>query len=267
MNHYPSQISRFVTILSDYALGDPFDNLTNNFAKPGFLKSRITMLYKNKNSNWTLGKYLAVLPLVGLVVLLTAARERDAEVIDGTPRLTHNTETRAAGFEDLRDVRITKPNQIPRGFDKSVAMYDTLPDQAVSDVNEKAMEDRLSKEKPQGKATEFQNYRMPDFDFKNATDRGLPTHSPNEGTFQNGSTNMNLSLRLTSPGHIEREQFMIIPIDTVPPATFMNYSLHKMNSGTAPGTFRNYSLPVVNDEPLPATFRNYSPPKRFYPKN
>jgi TonB family protein len=67
---------RYAGFLLSYALGAPVATLTNHFFTSSLLKDRIKMLYKNRDSRWSLGKYLVALPLIGLVLMLTAARER-----------------------------------------------------------------------------------------------------------------------------------------------------------------------------------------------
>jgi TonB family protein len=73
---------QYAEFLVAYALRAPVATLTNHFFNSSLLKSRITMLYKNRNSKWALGRYAIVLPLVGLVLMLTAARERVADVLE-----------------------------------------------------------------------------------------------------------------------------------------------------------------------------------------
>ncbi len=67
----------YAEFLVAYALGAPVAVLTNHFFNTSLLKSRITMLYKNKNSNWSLGKYAAVALLIGFVSLVVASCERE----------------------------------------------------------------------------------------------------------------------------------------------------------------------------------------------
>ncbi|GHB68691.1 M56 family metallopeptidase [Persicitalea jodogahamensis] len=78
------QRDRYADFLLSYALKKPSNALTNNFLNASNLKNRIKMLYKNRNSKWALGKYLAVAPLIGLVLILTAARERVVDVIENS---------------------------------------------------------------------------------------------------------------------------------------------------------------------------------------
>ncbi len=68
---------RYAEFLVSYALGAPNTVLTNQFFNQSFLKNRIVMLYKNKNSNWSLGKYAAVALMIGFTALTVASCERD----------------------------------------------------------------------------------------------------------------------------------------------------------------------------------------------
>jgi TonB family protein len=68
---------RYAEFLISYTLGTPTNVLTNQFFNAKLLKSRITMLYKNKNSKWSLGKYAAVALLIGFASLMVASCERE----------------------------------------------------------------------------------------------------------------------------------------------------------------------------------------------
>jgi TonB family protein len=70
----PDHYARFLVA---YALNTPVAALTNHFFNSSLLKSRITMLYKNKNSNWSLGKYAIVALFIGFVSLVVASCERE----------------------------------------------------------------------------------------------------------------------------------------------------------------------------------------------
>ncbi|TLU98182.1 M56 family metallopeptidase [Dyadobacter luticola] len=67
---------RYANFLVSYALNVPQRILTNHFYNSSLLKSRIQMIYKNRTSNWLLGKYVLVLPITCLMIFMTAARER-----------------------------------------------------------------------------------------------------------------------------------------------------------------------------------------------
>ena len=69
-----TQRDRYAQFLVAYALGAPLHSLGHPFYNGSTLKHRIAMLYKNRTSPWALSRYLLVLPLVALVVVLTAAR-------------------------------------------------------------------------------------------------------------------------------------------------------------------------------------------------
>lgn len=72
----------YANFLVSYALSAPVVSLTNHFFNASMLKSRIVMIYKNRNSQWVLGKYFLVFPLIGLILMLTAARERLLNAVD-----------------------------------------------------------------------------------------------------------------------------------------------------------------------------------------
>ncbi len=65
---------RYANFLVSYALHSPVKALTNHFFNRSLLKSRIQMIYKNRTSQWLLGKYLMIIPVLVIVVSLTAAR-------------------------------------------------------------------------------------------------------------------------------------------------------------------------------------------------
>ena len=87
---------RYAEFLVSYALNAPQTVLTNQFFNNSFLKNRIVMLYKNKNSNWSLGKYAAVALFIGFTALTVASCERDVvpsaangeEVVKGNINVT-----------------------------------------------------------------------------------------------------------------------------------------------------------------------------------
>jgi TonB family protein len=78
----PPNRDHYANFLVSYALSAPIASLTNHFFNSSMLKKRIIMIYKNRNSDWVLGKYLLILPLIGLVVMLTGARERLLNAIE-----------------------------------------------------------------------------------------------------------------------------------------------------------------------------------------
>jgi TonB family protein len=78
---------RYASFLVEYAFQTSVPDLTNQFFTSSFVKNRITMLYKNKNSKWALGKYLTIVPLIGLVLMLTAARERVADALENSTQV------------------------------------------------------------------------------------------------------------------------------------------------------------------------------------
>ena len=67
---------RYANFLVSYALHSPVKALTNHFFNSSLLKARIQMIYKNRTSRWLLGKYLVIIPVLVLVVSLTAAKKQ-----------------------------------------------------------------------------------------------------------------------------------------------------------------------------------------------
>jgi TonB family protein len=63
---------RYAEFMVSYTMGTPVAMLANPFFNSSLLKDRIMMLYKKRNSNWSLGKYAAVLVAVGLLAVLMA---------------------------------------------------------------------------------------------------------------------------------------------------------------------------------------------------
>ncbi|HEV7346814.1 M56 family metallopeptidase [Telluribacter sp.] len=70
--HAPNR-DRYASFLVAYALNTPLSTLTNHFFTTSLLKDRIKMLYKNRNSRWSLGKYAVVVAIVGLVTLTASS--------------------------------------------------------------------------------------------------------------------------------------------------------------------------------------------------
>lgn len=79
---------RYAEFMVSYTMGTPVAVLANPFFNSSLLKDRITMLYKNRNSNWSLGKYAAVALLIGSVSLLAASCEQKANEKSGTEETT-----------------------------------------------------------------------------------------------------------------------------------------------------------------------------------
>ncbi|WP_247236046.1 TonB family protein [Telluribacter sp. SYSU D00476] len=73
----------YAEFLVAYALDAPLAALTNHFFKSSLLKDRVRMLYKNRNSRWSLSTYAAVAVVVLIVALVVASCERE-EVVPAT---------------------------------------------------------------------------------------------------------------------------------------------------------------------------------------
>lgn len=71
-----SDRDEYAEFLISYSFGAPIAVLANHFFSSSLLKERIRMMYRERNSYWSLAKYLVVIPLIGTILMLTAARER-----------------------------------------------------------------------------------------------------------------------------------------------------------------------------------------------
>ncbi|MCF2446901.1 M56 family metallopeptidase [Dyadobacter sp. CY345] len=67
---------RYASFLISYASKEPGKLLTNRFFNPSLLKNRVQMMYKNRTSSWSGARYLFVIPIAGMMLLLTAAKEK-----------------------------------------------------------------------------------------------------------------------------------------------------------------------------------------------
>jgi TonB family protein len=66
----------YARFLVSYSFSVPAALLTNHFFNSSILKNRIKMIYKNRNSRWSLGKYLMIVPVILFALLMTAARKK-----------------------------------------------------------------------------------------------------------------------------------------------------------------------------------------------
>ena len=89
----------YAEFLVSYALKAPTTLLTNQFFNSKLLKNRIAMLYKNKNSKWSLGKYAAVALLIAFTSLVVASCERDS-----LPSAKNSTDKNVSGMVKLYGV-------------------------------------------------------------------------------------------------------------------------------------------------------------------
>ncbi|MBU1820074.1 MAG: TonB family protein [Bacteroidetes bacterium] len=111
---------QYAEFLVAYALHAPVATLTKHFFNTSLLKSRITMLYKNRNSKWALGRYAVVLPLVGLVLMLTAARERVADALETS--LPAGTET----FLSFPETPLAQSAELPPALVETTTVRGTV---------------------------------------------------------------------------------------------------------------------------------------------
>lgn len=87
---------RYATFLVSYPSEKPYKLLTNRFFNPSLLKNRVQMMYKNPTSRWSGARYLFVIPVAGMMLLLTAAKEKSIPV---------NTVERTIFSEDVISIK------------------------------------------------------------------------------------------------------------------------------------------------------------------
>lgn len=72
----------YATFLISYSFNAPVQSLSNPFFNSSLLKSRIKMIFQNRTPRWLVSKYMMILPVLVLIVILTAAREHLTEISD-----------------------------------------------------------------------------------------------------------------------------------------------------------------------------------------
>lgn len=128
----------YANFLVSYALNAPIASLTNHFFNKSMLKNRIRMIYKNRNSQWVLGKYLTIIPIIGIVVMLTAARERLISAVERGSFITRKSEIVVDGkIKDENGNPVKGVSVVQKGGNKG-AITDangafTIPDLSTDD--------------------------------------------------------------------------------------------------------------------------------------
>lgn len=108
----------YAEFLLSYSMGVPVAVLANHFFSSSLLKERITMLYKERNSRWLLGRYFVIIPLLGMVLMLTAARERVAEAIDAGKYIS----------KEFYNSTMSKPEVVAAVGDEKALLMGTITD-------------------------------------------------------------------------------------------------------------------------------------------
>lgn len=78
--------AQYARFLFDYAFEGTPSPVTNSFFTPALLTQRIRMLYQSRNTGRVLWKYALVLPLLAILVGLTAAREPIMDTLMSQPK-------------------------------------------------------------------------------------------------------------------------------------------------------------------------------------
>ncbi|GLU55457.1 M56 family metallopeptidase [Dyadobacter frigoris] len=87
----------YATFLISYSFNAPVQSLSNPFFNSSLLKSRIKMIFQNRSPRWLLSKYMMILPVLGLVVILTAAREQLTKISDFGTKMIENSSSQYVG--------------------------------------------------------------------------------------------------------------------------------------------------------------------------
>ncbi|GAB3575713.1 hypothetical protein GCM10027578_40240 [Spirosoma luteolum] len=100
-----TQPHQYAQFLVDYAFGLPAVTLTHGFAGATLLKARIQMMHRQATTRWALGKYVLVLPLL-LVVLAMTAVQNGPPTDTGTPIIVTGRVTRTVDGRGLSGVAV-----------------------------------------------------------------------------------------------------------------------------------------------------------------
>lgn len=124
----------YATFLISYSFNAPVQSLSNPFFNSSLLKSRIKMIFQNRTPNWFLGKYMMVLPVLGLVIILTAAREQLIRISDlGTKLIEKNSPEYVRKTENQGVPKLSLENNTEKKV--KLTNNDTLPEKSVLDRN------------------------------------------------------------------------------------------------------------------------------------
>ncbi len=108
--------AQYARFLFNYAFDGSANPVANSFFTPALLTQRIRMLYQSRNTHRVLWKYALVVPLLALLVGLTAARERIAETLMSQPGQSGTVLGRVvdAKGKPLADVSIMDGHQVTK---------------------------------------------------------------------------------------------------------------------------------------------------------
>ncbi|MCF0051047.1 TonB-dependent receptor plug domain-containing protein [Dyadobacter sp. LJ53] len=151
----------YARFLVAYAFNAPAAALTNHFFNGPLLKSRIKMIYKNRNAEWLRSKYFIVLPLVCIVLVTTAARERIIESIEKiTPAAVGAMIVEQEKLADLKAVKPIKHPKVEKAASKSIKTEKTKKFNA-SFASSKSLTSLMPDTLPESstKKATFSNYR------------------------------------------------------------------------------------------------------------
>ncbi|WP_159476475.1 M56 family metallopeptidase [Dyadobacter sp. 3J3] len=120
----------YAIFLISYSFNAPAQTLSNPFFNSSLLKIRIKMMFQNRTPCWLLSKYMIIFPVIGLLIILTAAREPLTKISDLGVKIIENNrsvqvERSVEKPEPLRQLKIEKPDKKLK-----TASSDTLPEKS-----------------------------------------------------------------------------------------------------------------------------------------
>ncbi|GAB3170288.1 M56 family metallopeptidase [Telluribacter humicola] len=116
---------RYAEFLVAYALDAPVTALSHHFFNSSLLKNRVRMLYKHRNSRWSLGKYVVAVVLVGATAVVASGFRSN----DGSGKTTTDERVQIEGIvvgtdgSRLESVTIKSENKRFRTFTDEEGQY------------------------------------------------------------------------------------------------------------------------------------------------
>ncbi|MCF0056006.1 M56 family metallopeptidase [Dyadobacter sp. CY356] len=125
----------YATFLISYSFNAPVQSLSNPFFNSSLLKSRVKMIFQNRTPRWLVSKYMLVLPVLGLIIILTAAREHLTQIPDFSKQLLESRSAEIVGY--LTDNQHeSKQSLTNRRYESLISpKNDSVPGKLVPDRN------------------------------------------------------------------------------------------------------------------------------------
>ncbi|MBE9463431.1 TonB family protein [Dyadobacter subterraneus] len=130
-----SDREEYATFLIYYSFNAPVQSLSNPFFNSSLLKSRVKMIFQNRTPRLLLSKYVTIFPILGLVIILTAAREKLSKISDfRTNVITNGISEYVENSTENQEIA-KQPKNIKIDKKLKSVKNDTLPGKYVLDRN------------------------------------------------------------------------------------------------------------------------------------